>query len=100
MEGFTVVLLIAWLVLMACFGGMYYMDQATKKAVARRAKAAEDGRPAVLPGVAVRGTRPAVDNVRLDHDEHGKAAHPIEVAAARAARPLGRTRSAHLRHRC
>ena len=40
MEGFTVVLLIAWLVLIGCFGGMYYMDQATKKAVARRAKAA------------------------------------------------------------
>ena len=32
MEGFTVVLMIAWLILMAVFGGMYFMDQATKKA--------------------------------------------------------------------
>ena len=32
MEGFTVVLMIAWLILMAVFGGMYYMDQAAKKA--------------------------------------------------------------------
>jgi hypothetical protein len=30
-EGFTLVLLIAWLVLLGTFGGMYYMDQATKK---------------------------------------------------------------------
>ena len=32
MEGFTVVLMIAWLILMAVFGGMYFMDQAIKKA--------------------------------------------------------------------
>jgi len=31
-EGFTVVLIIAWLLLLAVFGGMYYMDQTTKKA--------------------------------------------------------------------
>ena len=31
-EGFTVVLIIAWLVLLAVFGGMYYMDQVTKAA--------------------------------------------------------------------
>jgi hypothetical protein len=34
-EGFTVVLMIAWLVLMAAFGGMYVMDQTTKKAAAK-----------------------------------------------------------------
>lgn len=31
MEGFTLVLMIAWLVLLATFGAMYFMDQATKK---------------------------------------------------------------------
>jgi hypothetical protein len=30
-EGFTLVLMIAWLVLLATFGAMYFMDQATKK---------------------------------------------------------------------
>lgn len=31
MEGFTLVLMIAWLILLGTFGAMYYMDQATKK---------------------------------------------------------------------
>jgi len=30
-EGFTLVLMIAWLILLGTFAGMYYMDQATKK---------------------------------------------------------------------
>ena len=41
LEGFTLVLLISWLILIGCFAGMYFVDQATKKAVERRAKAAE-----------------------------------------------------------
>ena len=41
LEGFTVVLLISWFILIGCFIGMYFMDEATKKAVARRTKAAE-----------------------------------------------------------
>lgn len=36
MEGFTVVLLISWLILIGCFVAMYFMDQATKKAAERR----------------------------------------------------------------
>ena len=36
MEGFTAVLLISWLILVGCFVGMYFLDEATKKAVARR----------------------------------------------------------------
>jgi hypothetical protein len=40
MEGFTLVLLISWLILVGCFVAMYFMDQATKKAVERRSKAA------------------------------------------------------------
>ena len=30
-EGFTLVLMIAWLILLGTFGAMYYMDQVTKK---------------------------------------------------------------------
>ena len=41
MDGFTLVLLAAWLVLVGTFGGMYYADQATKKAREKRAKALE-----------------------------------------------------------
>ena len=37
MEGFTIVLLIGWLLLLASYVGMYLMDQATKQAVAQRA---------------------------------------------------------------
>ena len=40
MEGFTLVLLISWLILIGCFVAMYFMDQATKKAVELRSKAA------------------------------------------------------------
>lgn len=37
MEGFTLVLIIAWLILLATFGGMYFMDQATKKRADKQA---------------------------------------------------------------
>ena len=40
MEGFTLVLLISWFILIGCFVAMYFMDEATKKAVERRSKAA------------------------------------------------------------
>jgi len=40
MEGFTLVLLISWFILIGCFVAMYFMDQATKKAAEQRAKAA------------------------------------------------------------
>ena len=43
MEGFTVVLIIAWLVLLATFGGMYFMDQATKKAAEKSGEAPQRG---------------------------------------------------------
>ncbi len=36
MEGFTLVLMTAWLILLATFGGMYHMDQATKKAARKQ----------------------------------------------------------------
>ena len=39
MEGFTVVLLISWLILVGCFAAMYFMDKATKEAAQRRASA-------------------------------------------------------------
>jgi len=38
MEGFTIVLLISWLILIGCFVAMYFMDKATKEAAERRAK--------------------------------------------------------------
>jgi len=41
-EGFTLVLMISWLILLATFGGMYYMDQTTK---ARSEKQSGDGPP-------------------------------------------------------
>ncbi|HWP83717.1 MAG TPA: hypothetical protein VNN17_00875 [Terriglobia bacterium] len=37
MEGFTVVLLLGWLILVGSFVSMYFLDQATKQAAARRA---------------------------------------------------------------
>lgn len=40
MEGFTLVLLFSWFILIGCFVAMYFMDQATKKAVERRSKVA------------------------------------------------------------
>jgi len=39
MEGFTLVLSISWLILIGCFVGMYFLDEATKKAAERRAGA-------------------------------------------------------------
>ena len=36
MEGFTIVLLIGWLILVGTFGVMYYLDQATKKAAEKQ----------------------------------------------------------------
>jgi hypothetical protein len=41
MEGFTLVLLIGWLFLLGTFVGMYFLDQATKKAAERRAARSE-----------------------------------------------------------
>ena len=41
MEGFTLVLLIGWLVLLGCFAGMYFLDRATQQVAAKRAKASE-----------------------------------------------------------
>ena len=37
MEGFTLVLIIAWVMLLATFAGMYFMDQATKKRAEKQA---------------------------------------------------------------
>jgi len=37
MEGFTLVLLTGWLLLLGTFIGMYFLDQATKRAMERRA---------------------------------------------------------------
>jgi hypothetical protein len=37
MEGFTLVLLTGWLMLLGTFVGMYFIDQATKQAAERRA---------------------------------------------------------------
>jgi len=37
MEGFTLVLVIGWLLLLGTFIGMYFLDQATKKAEECRA---------------------------------------------------------------
>jgi hypothetical protein len=36
MEGFTIVLLISWLLLLGSFIGMYFLDQATKQAAERK----------------------------------------------------------------
>ena len=41
MDGFTLVLLTAWLVLVGTFVGMYTLDQATKKTREKRAKVVE-----------------------------------------------------------
>ena len=37
MEGFTLVLLIAWLLLLGSFAAMFYMDRAVKEAESRKA---------------------------------------------------------------
>ncbi|MBI3895725.1 MAG: hypothetical protein HY313_07310 [Acidobacteria bacterium] len=41
MDGFTLVLLAAWLILLGTFGTMYAMDRATQKAARKRARVAE-----------------------------------------------------------
>ena len=41
MEGFTLVLLMGWLILVGTFGAMYWMDQVTKKAAEKQAGEAE-----------------------------------------------------------
>ena len=38
MEGFTLVLLISWLILISCFAGMYFLDKKTKEAAEKRAQ--------------------------------------------------------------
>lgn len=38
MEGFTLVLMISWLILISCFAGMYYLDKKTKEAADKRAQ--------------------------------------------------------------
>lgn len=47
MEGFTIVLMISWLILVGCFVAMYFMDEATKKAAARRS--GTPGRESAVP---------------------------------------------------
>ena len=37
MEGFTIILVIGWLLLLSSFVGMYFLDQATKQIADRRA---------------------------------------------------------------
>ena len=37
MEGFTLVLIIAWLMLLGAFAGMYFMDQAVRKRTEKQA---------------------------------------------------------------
>jgi hypothetical protein len=41
MEGFTIVLVSSWLLLVAAFGAMYRLDQITRRAAERRAAQAE-----------------------------------------------------------
>ena len=36
LEGFTIILLIGWLLLVGSFVGMYFLDQATRQAAERR----------------------------------------------------------------
>jgi len=38
MEGFTLVLLISWLILISCFAGMYFLDKKTKEAAEKRSQ--------------------------------------------------------------
>ena len=37
-EGFTLVLLISWIILISCFAGMYFLDKKTKEAAEKRAQ--------------------------------------------------------------
>ena len=45
MEGFTLVLFMGWILLMGCFGAMYYMDSAVKKADTERDNVPEQSAP-------------------------------------------------------
>jgi hypothetical protein len=40
MEGFTLVLLISWLILIGCFVAMFFLDKATAEAAKRRSGSA------------------------------------------------------------
>jgi hypothetical protein len=57
-------------------GGEGYRD-AGQKEEERGAHAAKDDRAAELRGLTVGAARPAVQQVRLDHDEDGQPAQPI-----------------------
>jgi hypothetical protein len=37
-EGFTLVLMLSWIILISCFAGMYFLDKKTKEAAAKRAQ--------------------------------------------------------------
>jgi hypothetical protein len=56
MEGFTVVLLISWIILVGCFVAMYFMDEATKKAAAGRSMPVPESQPGT-PSPAPRSKR-------------------------------------------
>ena len=43
MEGFTLVLMISWLILISCFAGMYFLDKKTKEAADKRAQSQSQG---------------------------------------------------------
>lgn len=56
MEGFTIVLLISWILLVSCFVAMYFMDKATKEAAAARPKmAAPEPQPSAPTSRGKRG---------------------------------------------
>src|SRR5262249_31443587 len=57
---------------------------AGEKEEQRRTEPAEHDGTTERQRGAIDTARPAVDHVCLDHDEHGQAAHPVEVRAARA----------------
>ena len=45
-EGFTLVLMISWIILISCFAGMYFLDKKTKEAAAKRAQSQAQATPA------------------------------------------------------
>ena len=45
MENFTLVLFTGWILMMACFAAIYFMDKAVKKADAERASVPEQTAP-------------------------------------------------------
>ena len=63
--------------------GRHRDGDAGEKQEQRRAEPAEDQRLAEGARPPVRDARPAVDDVRLDHDEHGDAAQHVEIRPAR-----------------